>query len=95
MSNEGVIATDRPAAAEFNGMACTVLRAVTEADGPAFNDKTPQIICLVDGREVYFYDHEVRPADQPVPDATPEEPAPEEPAPEQPPQEPPPEDTKA
>lgn len=63
-ARRGVIKSERPGAMPFNGVACLVLRDITEADGPAFNDKTPQVLALVDGREHYFYADEVEIGDE-------------------------------
>lgn len=58
-TSRSVIKSERPAAAIYNGCACTVLREITPDDGPVFTDKNPQVLCLVDDREVYFYADEV------------------------------------
>ena len=57
---DAVIKTERAAAAAYNGMACEFLREVEESDA-AFTEKRPQIVVLIDGREVYFYGDEVVP----------------------------------
>lgn len=54
------IKTERPAAAPFNGMACTIVRKV-EAGDVSFYNQPPQVVVLVDGRELQFFADEVIP----------------------------------
>jgi hypothetical protein len=56
--NDATIKTDRPVAAKYNGVACKVLRKV-ELPDVAFISKTPQVVVLIDGKELYFFTSEV------------------------------------
>lgn len=67
------IKTDRPGGAAYDGMACTIVREVKDGD-PAYNAKTPQVVVLIDGKEVYFYANEVAP-EKPATPAKPPVPA--------------------
>lgn len=58
------IHTSRPEAAPYNGATVAFVRVVGPADGPAFNDATPQMIVRYEGNELYFYADEVSLSDE-------------------------------
>lgn len=53
-----VIKSDRPAAQAYLNRPAKFLREVAEGD-PAFNGNAPQVVVLIDGKEIYFFADEV------------------------------------
>lgn len=75
------IKSDRPAAALYNGQVVQIVRKVRPPD-VAFKSETPQVVVLLDGRELYFYANEVvsdKPDTPPPVILAPPEPKPAEP----------------
>lgn len=52
------IKTDRPEAAQYNGMEATFVREVVDNE-PAYSAETDQTVVNIDGVELYFYASEV------------------------------------